>query len=69
MNCDEMMDVLSSSMFESAKPDVFFKCEGAVFAEASANSFCYTTSTERAELLAAILNEWATLRRKVKRES
>ena len=66
MNIGEMMDVFSDRNFERATPDVFFKCESAVFVEAIDNSLCYTTSAERADLLAAILNEWAMLRRKAK---
>lgn len=63
------MEVLAGCTFERVEPGVFFKCESAVFVVGTNSSLCYTTSAERAELLAAILNDWAALRRKVDRES
>ena len=59
----DMMAIMSHGKFEAESPETFFKCESAVFMEGSDGSLCYTTSVERAELLAAILNEWVELKK------
>ncbi|KKN26720.1 hypothetical protein LCGC14_0872020 [marine sediment metagenome] len=63
---EEIIELLKNSKFEAAIPDVFFKCEYAVFLKEDENSLCYTTSKERAELIASILNEWAVFKREKK---
>ncbi len=60
---DELLAKLSKCTFIAEPPGAFCKCESAVFTSGGTNSLCYTTSTENAEVLAAILNEWASLRR------
>jgi len=58
----DMMASMSCCKFEAETPGAFFECESAVFMKGSDGSLCYTTSVERAELLAAILNEWVELK-------
>lgn len=57
------LETLSRQEFEVGTPEVFFKCESGVFAVGGSNSLCYTTSVERSNLLAAILNDWVRLRK------
>lgn len=56
------IDLLSKCTFEQAPPGVFFHCEGAVFPTGHNNSVCYTSSVWTADVLAAILNEWAAMK-------
>lgn len=44
--------------FDVAKPLIKFTCDWAVYPVGSDSSMCYTTSRERAELIAAALNKY-----------
>lgn len=68
-NIEELLNKLSEHEFEIGKPDIFLKCESAVFIKNHSNSLFYTTSEERAKVFAAIFNDWAQLRRKMSKQN
>jgi len=58
----KLKNILAKQKFLVLEPEFYFQCHSAVFGNNHENSLLYTTSEDRAELLADILNEWAQLR-------
>lgn len=48
----------SGSAFEVAPIELRFQCTHAVYAHGGDSPFCYVTSTERGEFIAAALDAW-----------
>lgn len=64
---DPKINPLDDIEFEAIEPHGYFKCECAVFPVGGNNSLCYTTSRERAEVIARQLNRISDLQEEIRK--